>query len=110
MNLPRSVCIDESRVIGIRQPLSVHCLNSLTSTALRTAAVHPVVDQYGVSTLTHLITSHMHLFHSLIRLLLIDTWWADRMLAVQGGGCSTLRENSVGRLLMLALLLDPILV
>ena len=32
------------------------------------------------------------------------------MLAVQGGGCSTLRENSVGRLLMLALLLDPILV
>ena len=32
------------------------------------------------------------------------------MLAMQGGGRSALRENSVGRLLMLALLLDPILV
>jgi len=32
------------------------------------------------------------------------------MLAMQGGGCSALGENGVGRLLMLALLLDPILV
>jgi hypothetical protein len=73
MNLPRSVCINDSRVIGIRQPLGVHRLSSLTSTALRTATVHPVVDQYGVSALTHLITSHVHLFHSLIGLLLIST-------------------------------------
>lgn len=73
MNLPGSVCINDSRVIGIRQSLGVHCLNSLTSTALRAATTHPIVDQYGVSALAHLISSHLHLFHSLIGLLLIGT-------------------------------------
>ena len=73
MNLPRSVGVDDSGVIGIWQPLSIHSLNSLSSTALRTATTHPVVDQYGVSAFAHLITSHVHLLHSLICLLLIST-------------------------------------